>query len=85
MLRVERTITMNGTSFVNDNSLAGQDAEIPVATMTATISENGTISTSSNIYNESLYRQNKDSVLSDINEFSRIVYETETEDYEQKV
>ena len=41
------------------------------------IDENGKICTSTNIYNQDVFRENKNTVLSDINEFNEWVYSEE--------
>ena len=57
--------TISGTSVI-DNAM--------VASMTATISEEGNISISKNVYNKDLYNQNKAAVQKDMADFETGIF-----------
>ena len=60
MLKTTVSKTISGTSVI-DNAM--------VASMTATISEEGSISISKNVYNKELYNQNNAAVQKDMADF----------------
>lgn len=62
-MRLSKTIS--GTSVI-DNAM--------VASMTATISEEGNISISKNVYNKDLYNQNKAAVQKDMADFETGIF-----------
>lgn len=68
MLKSGITININGTSYAEEN--------ISIASMSASIDENGKISESTNIFNENEYEKYKNMVQEDINEFHKLVYNT---------
>lgn len=65
MLKTTVSKTISGTSVI-DNAM--------VASMTATISEEGNISISKNVYNKDLYNQNKDAVQKDMADFETGIF-----------
>ncbi len=73
MLRTTKSIMINGTSVIQGDG----EEENQVASMSASIDENGKICTSTNIYNQDVFRENRNTVLSDINEFNERVYSEE--------
>lgn len=72
MLKTGITTNINGTSYVEEN---GGEA-VSIASMSASIDENGKISESTNIFNENEYEKHKNMVQEDINEFHKLVYNT---------
>ncbi len=65
MLKTTVSKTISGTSVI-DNAM--------VASMTATISEEGNISISKNVYNKELYNQNKAAVQKDMADFETEIF-----------
>ena len=65
MLKTTVSKTISGTSVI-DNAM--------VASMTATISEEGNISISKNVYNKDLYNQNKAAVQKDMADFETGIF-----------
>lgn len=65
MLKTTVSKTISGTSVI-DNAM--------VASMTATISEEGNISISKNVYNKELYNQNKAAVQKDMADFETGIF-----------
>ena len=65
MLKTTVSKTISGTSVI-DNAM--------VASMTATISEEGNISISKNVYNKELYNQNKAVVQKDMADFETGIF-----------
>lgn len=65
MLKTTVSKTISGTSVI-DNAM--------VASMTATISEEGNISISKNVYNKDLYNQNKAAVQKDMADFEMGIF-----------
>lgn len=79
MLKTTRSQSVNSTSQVTVN---GQ--QITVASMTATLEDNGTISTSTYIQDVNAFVTNRDAVVNDIKEFMDGVYQKSTsEDTEE--
>lgn len=79
MLKTTRSQSVNSTSQVTVN---GQ--QITVASMTATLEDNGTISTSTYIQDVNAFVANRDTVVNDIKEFMDGVYQKSTsEDTEE--
>lgn len=81
MLRTTTSTTVTGSSVIR-KSVNGTENEIQAASMSGTVDSNGRINVSSNIHDETVYRSNKDEILSDIKEFQDMVYkmaDTETE------
>lgn len=79
MLKTTRSQSVNSTSQVTVN---GQ--QITVASMTATLEDNGTISTSTYIQDVNAFAANRDAVVNDIKEFMDGVYQKSTsEDTEE--
>lgn len=70
MLKTTRSQSVNSTSQVTVN---GQ--QITVASMTATLEDNGTISTSTYIQDVNAFVANRDTVVNDIKEFMDGVYQ----------
>lgn len=70
MLKVNKNITVNGTSEIEG---------VQVVYMSATVSTDGSSSGNINtsITNKDLYNANKVEVRKDINDFTEIVYEVE--------
>ena len=73
MLKTTRSQSVNSTSQVTVN---GQ--QITVASMTATLEDNGTISTSTYIQDVNAFVANRDTVVNDIKEFMDGVYQKST-------
>lgn len=73
MLNVNKSITLNGTSSVEENGVA-----IDIMYMNATISENG-LSINRNIANAQAYIANKATYTKDITEFENKLNELVTE------
>lgn len=73
MLKTTRSQSVNSTSQVTVN---GQ--QITVASMTATLEDNGTISTSTYIQDVNAFATNRDTVVNDIKEFMDGVYQKST-------
>lgn len=65
MLKTTVSKTISGTSVI-DNAM--------VASMTATISEEGNISISKNVYNKDIYNQNKAAVQKDMADFETGIF-----------
>lgn len=65
MLKTTVSKTISGTSVI-DNAM--------VASMTATISEEGNISISKNVYNKDFYNQNKAAVQKDMADFETGIF-----------
>ena len=65
MVKTTVSKTISGTSVI-DNAM--------VASMTATISEEGNISISKNVYNKDLYNQNKAAVQKDMADFETGIF-----------
>ena len=65
MLKTTVSKTISGTSVI-DNAM--------VASMKATISEEGNISISKNVYNKDLYNQNKAAVQKDMADFETGIF-----------
>ena len=65
MLKTTVSKTISGTSVI-DNAM--------VASMTATISEEGSISISKNVYTKELYNQNKAAVQKDMADFETNIF-----------
>ena len=79
MLKTTRSQSVNSTSQVTVN---GQ--QITVASMTAALEDNGTISTSTYIQDVNAFVANRDTVVNDIKEFMDGVYQKSTsEDTEE--
>lgn len=72
-LRKRNSINANGESVITVD-----DKEVVVATMTASISDNGT-NIAKYIQDETVYKANKSEVRADIAEFQDYVYELEDE------
>lgn len=70
MLRTNQIVTINGTSII----VSENGDELSVASMSASIDENGMISTNSNVYNKEAYEEHKEDVVADIQEFNKVVY-----------
>lgn len=72
MLKVNKNITLNGTSEING---------IQVDYMSASISTDGNTnaSVSKNIVNQELYKSNKEEVRADMDKFEEEVYKVEDE------
>lgn len=70
MLKTTRSQSVNSTSQVTVN---GQ--QITVASMTATLEDNGTISTSTYIQDVNAFVANRNAVVNDIKEFMDGVYQ----------
>lgn len=65
MLKTMVSKTISGSSMI-ENAI--------VASMTATISEEGNISISKNVYNKELYNQNKAAVQKDMADFETEIF-----------
>ena len=70
MLKVDKNITLNGSSLVNG---------VQVAWMSATISSDGGVGANKTITNQELYNSNKVEVRADITSFEEQVYKLEDE------
>lgn len=72
MLKVNKNITLNGTSEING---------MQVAYMSANISTDGNsnASVSKNIVNQELYKSNREEVRADMDKFEEEVYKVEDE------
>lgn len=72
MLKVNKNITLNGTSEING---------IQVAYMSANIFTDGSsnVSVSKSIVNQELYKSNREEVRTDVNKFEEEVYKVEDE------
>ena len=68
MLKTMVSKTISGSSMI-ENAI--------VASMTATISEEGSISISKNVYNKELYNQNKAAVQKDMADFETEIFKEE--------
>ena len=73
MLSTTKTININGTSAIEVNGV-----KTPVAYFNAQIQSDGKYNINQSVQNVELYRENKDSVKADRDEFETIV-ETYTE------
>ena len=74
MLNVNKSITLNGTSSVEENG-----AVTDIVYMTATISANGGLSINRNIANAQAYIANKATYTKDVTEFENKLNELVTE------
>ncbi len=70
MLKTTLSKTINGQSIV-DNTM--------VASMTATLSEDGNITISKNVYNTEIYNKNKAAVQKDMADFDAAIFKEDTE------
>lgn len=75
MLKIGKSITLTGESFVelNDENGEPNGQRLPVANMYASISEAGTPSITKNITDKNLYLEHKEVVDSDMDEFEHTV------------
>lgn len=74
MLNVNKSITLNGTSSVEENGVATD-----IMYMNATIFENGGLSINRNIANAQAYIANKATYTKDVTEFENKLNELVTE------
>lgn len=74
MLNVNKSITLNGTSSVEENGVATD-----IMYMNATISENGGLSINHNIANAQAYIANRATYTKDVTEFENKLNELVTE------
>ena len=70
MLKTTVSKTISGQSIV-DNAM--------VASMTATLSDDGNISISKNVYNTELYNKNKAAVQKDMSDFESEIFKEDAE------
>lgn len=70
MLRTTTSKSFNGTSTINDAS----GAPIIVASMYATINEDGNVNINKTITNRTVYAANKSEVQKDFDDFENLVY-----------
>ena len=63
---VNKSLTMNATSMINEKV---------VAYMNATIPQSGNVNINKTIQDKQLFEENKEEVLNDFAEFEKIVYE----------
>lgn len=68
MLKVDKAISISGTSVITINGM-----ENVIANMSANIDQNGGISQNSYINNGTVYRDHKEEIDADIEEFNRCV------------
>ena len=82
MLTTTKTISINGTSSVEVNGV-----KTPVAYFNAQIQSDGKYNINQSVQNVELYRENKDAVKADRDEFETIVetYTEEEDSYEQSI
>lgn len=72
MLRTSVSKTVTGTSLVNSG-----DVDMVVASMSASIHEDGNVNINKTIVNRDLYNANKEIVRSDMEAFEVFVYDME--------
>ena len=70
MLRTTTSKSFNGTSTINDAS----GSPIMVASMYATINEDGNVNINKTITNQDAYKQNKVEIQKDFDDFENLVY-----------
>lgn len=73
MLNVKKTITLNGQSMLEES---GQ--EVMVASMTATLTNDGVLSVNKSIVRPDLYEANKEEVKDDMTGFDFVAFDLET-------
>ena len=70
MVRTTTSQSFNGTSMVNDVS----GNPIMVASMYATINEEGNVNINKTITNQDVYKKNKTEIQKDFDDFENLVY-----------
>ena len=70
MLRTTTSKNFNGTSIVDDGEMKG----VIVASMYASISEDGNININKTITNKEVYNRHKEEVQKDLRDFENFVY-----------
>ncbi len=74
MLKTNKSITITGQSFVETTTENGQKAQKQVACMNANIHENGEINVNKSILDKNLFKENRESVYADFEQFENMVY-----------
>ncbi len=72
MLEVRKSTTLSGTISVEETTAEGTNT-VPVVYISASIEEDGSLSTTKSIQNKEAYLANKSQVKQDINEFDDMV------------
>ena len=70
MLKTTTSKNLNGTSIVDDGEMKG----VIVASMYASISEDGNININKTITNKEVYNRHKEEVQKDLHDFENVVY-----------
>ena len=70
MLQTTTSKNLNGTSIVDDGEMKG----VIVASMYASISEDGNININKTITNKEVYNRHKEEVQKDLRDFENFVY-----------
>ena len=70
MLKTTTSKNLNGTSIVDDGEMKG----VIVASMYASISEDGNININKTITNKEVYNRHKEEVQKDLRDFETFVY-----------
>ena len=70
MLKTTTSKNLNGTSIVDDGEMKG----VTVASMYASISEDGNININKTITNKEVYNRHKEEVQKDLRDFENFVY-----------
>ena len=70
MLKTTTSKNLNGTSIVDDGEMKG----VIVASMYASISEDGNININKTITNKEVYNHHKEEVQKDLRDFENFVY-----------
>lgn len=70
MLKTTTSKNLNGTSIVDDGEMKG----VIVASMYASISEDGNININKTITNKEVYNRHKEEVQKDLRDFENFVY-----------
>lgn len=74
MLKTNKSITITGQSFIETTTEDGQKTQKQAAYMNANISENGEINVNKSILDKDLFKDNRESVFADFEEFENRVY-----------
>lgn len=74
MLKTNKSITITGQSFVETTTEDGQKIQKQVAYMNASIPEDGEINVNKSILDKNLFKENRESVYADFEQFENIVY-----------